>query len=741
MNCAREAWRLLALSLGMLFGVMSQTHADEPDLSFDAKVAQPAYRDRHPSVLLDGAHWNYHALGGAANRFKPFANLVISDGYRVTPNRQKFTKAVLGPYEILVIGNAMGGAQRLTAEAARPALTAEECNAVRDWVQAGGSLLLVAEQHPFGAAARELARRFNVEMSDGTVSDTVNSDADDFSDLIFTRENGLLGDHPITRGTKKEESLSQVLSFTGQSLKGPAGSEAFLKLSDTAVDQQIGGVTGQEEPAKGRAQGLALTLGQGRVVILGDASLITAVVDGKPGKPEGMNVSGNDDRQLALNIMHWLSRLPASEVVAAKPDASAPATATAPAPAAGETRSAAEIAQESEPSIALVKGRGSFGTGFLVAKGILATNAHVIEDEFISEIAVHFPSAEASKKGPFKAELLYEDEKRDLAILAVKTDLPPVRVAPSYTFRKGEDITAIGNPGLGEEAVLENAISRGLMSTKTTLEGQKFYQLGISVNPGNSGGPVFDSQGQVIGVVTLKSAKQEGVAFSIPVEDLNEAIEKQAKQPTSEAGRAGSQHRSRVAVRVLGSLGALYCLGIDVKRVANSPLGRGDASIREAAAKFDEVLATIKKEVVPVLDKQVAGLGKDQLVAPSVRDKVGKLSISFNKLKATYDGNGSGFTPAAFKQMKTTHRQLMTDLYNRLKLTLPDKLMVAFEDRPLPQPSVILSVVPPSRASTLRQRVQERRDAMEERRDALRGSASSRLRSRPGINRPPFPGR
>ena len=131
---------------------------------------------------------------------------------------------------------------------------------------------------------------------------------------------------------------------------------------------------------------------------------------------------------------------------------------------------------------------------------------------------MHFPSAEAAKKGPYTAELVYEDPKRDLAFLAVKTDLPAIQVASSYTFRKGEDVTVIGNPGLGEDAVLENAISRGLMSTKTTLEGSSFYQLSISVNPGNSGGPVFDSHGQVIGVVTLKSSKQEALAFSIPVE-------------------------------------------------------------------------------------------------------------------------------------------------------------------------------------------------------------------------------
>ncbi len=118
---------------------------------------------------------------------------------------------------------------------------------------------------------------------------------------------------------------------------------------------------------------------------------------------------------------------------------------------------------------------------------------------------MRFPSAEKGQQGPLLAELLYEDTHRDLAFLRVKSSLPPLRIAESYKFRKGEDVTVIGNPGAGGELILENAISRGLMSTRTSLEGQRYYQLRIAVNPGNSGGPVFNSFGSVIGVVTRKS--------------------------------------------------------------------------------------------------------------------------------------------------------------------------------------------------------------------------------------------
>ena len=135
--------------------------------------------------------------------------------------------------------------------------------------------------------------------------------------------------------------------------------------------------------------------------------------------------------------------------------------------------SSAEIAAESEPSIALISGDGSVGTGFLVRPGILATNAHVIDGEFMTTLRVRFPSAEKDQQGPLLADLLYEDTHRDLAFLQVKSTLPPLRIAESYRFRKGEDVTVIGNPGAGNQLILENAISRGLMSTRTSLQGQR----------------------------------------------------------------------------------------------------------------------------------------------------------------------------------------------------------------------------------------------------------------------------
>ena len=316
------------------------------DPNFDARVARPAYAKTHPKVLFDEAHNNFHTTTG---RYKPFADLLANDGYVVIPNKEKFQKTTLDGYDILVVANALGGAAMNSPEASNPAFTEKECDAVRDWVRAGGALLLIADHAPFGAAAENLAKRFNVEMSKGYTTDSANFDMEsgNRSFLLYTRDNNLLANHPITEGRDASERINRVLTFTGQSLSVPAEGTAFLKLSNTATDAAAptaadiqaaiakarngeGGApierlpNGQSLPpgavavklspgkkisAAGRAQAEALTFGKGRVVVLGEAAMLSAQLAGAEKTPFGMNRKGIDNRQLGLNIMHWLSRL------------------------------------------------------------------------------------------------------------------------------------------------------------------------------------------------------------------------------------------------------------------------------------------------------------------------------------------------------------------------------------------------------------------------------------------------
>jgi S1-C subfamily serine protease/HEAT repeat protein len=239
----------------------------------------------------------------------------------------------------------------------------------------------------------------------------------------------------------------------------------------------------------------------------------------------------------------------AASAVACGPGATSPTTASVPAsaplapappdrrePAVARAPTTAEIVARCEPSVALIRGKNGSGTGFLVRPGLLVTNAHVLEGEIVQDLEVRFPSAPRGERGPLSADLVYEDSLRDLAVLSVATRLPPIELADAYTFRKGDDVLTIGNPGAPGDAVLENAVSRGVLSTQAEIDGRAFHQLGMSVNPGNSGGPVLDPQGRVIGVVTLRLANAEAVAFCVPLADLRGAVEAAAARAAERPG-------------------------------------------------------------------------------------------------------------------------------------------------------------------------------------------------------------
>ncbi|HXI61676.1 MAG TPA: hypothetical protein VNF70_03160 [Pyrinomonadaceae bacterium] len=300
---------LLSVLIGttsfLLFAISFAQQVADPN--FDAKVAHPAYLKSGPKVLFDEAHKNFHTAGG---RYKPFADLITNDGYQITPNKEKFSAATLKGFDVLVISNALGAERMNMPEAANPAFTIEECDAVRDWVKGGGNLLLIADHAPMGSANQILAERFGVNMSKMFTVDNQNYDKESNNRgfIVYTRESGRLADHAITRGRNDSERVNKIIAFTGQSLKGPPDSVAFMKLADSAVDA-MPGVNNNPASAAGRAQGIAMTLGKGRVVVLGEAAMLSAQLAGPNKMPFGMNRTGIDNRQIALNIMHWLSGL------------------------------------------------------------------------------------------------------------------------------------------------------------------------------------------------------------------------------------------------------------------------------------------------------------------------------------------------------------------------------------------------------------------------------------------------
>ncbi|HEY6122108.1 MAG TPA: DUF4350 domain-containing protein [Pyrinomonadaceae bacterium] len=297
--------RRMLVAIVLLVAAYPASAQQMADPEFSTSVEHPAYNKTLPRVLFDEAHNNFHTTTG---RYKPFVDLISNDGYRVVANRQAFTEKVLGTFRILIIANALGAEEMDDEGADHSAFTDQECDAVRDWVRSGGNLLLIADHAPFGSAAENLASRFGVKMSKGFTFDRQNSESGNVSTLIFSRDNKLLLDHPITTGRSAAERIGRVVTFTGQSLKGPARSAVILQLADSARDQADRTSTTNISVA-GWAQGIALKEGKGRVVMLGEAAMLSAQLAGPSKFKMGMNYPGTDNKQFALNIMHWLSGL------------------------------------------------------------------------------------------------------------------------------------------------------------------------------------------------------------------------------------------------------------------------------------------------------------------------------------------------------------------------------------------------------------------------------------------------
>jgi len=289
---------------------------DKVDSKFDTRVAKPAYRADGPRVLFDEAHHNGHRAGKS---YRPFVRLIEADGYRVATISKKITAEALRPYAVYVVANALG----LNDRNDDPAFDDSECDAIRDWVAAGGALLLITDHYPTGHAAEALAARFRVRFSKGEVADSVEYDpAFEPTHLVFSSENRGLSAHPVIEGRDPSERIARVLTFTGQAIQAAPPAVGFLRLSETAVaraakptvvrrggDVIVNVEYGDPAPAPGWSQGLALEHGKGRVIVLGEAAMLTARLRRFDGQRVGMNVPGYDNRQLALNLMHWLTRL------------------------------------------------------------------------------------------------------------------------------------------------------------------------------------------------------------------------------------------------------------------------------------------------------------------------------------------------------------------------------------------------------------------------------------------------
>jgi serine protease Do len=180
-------------------------------------------------------------------------------------------------------------------------------------------------------------------------------------------------------------------------------------------------------------------------------------------------------------------------------------------------RSIEELTEQARKSIVVVSFSGrdgrnqGLGTGFVIdADGLIATNLHVIgEGRPISVQTSDGRRLEVQSVEAF-------DRHVDLALIRVNArDLPSLPLGDSTAIRQGQSVIALGNP-----QGLKYSVVAGVLSGTQEIDRRSMLQLAIPIEPGNSGGPVLDRQGRVLGVVTMKSAVTDNLGFAMPVNEL-----------------------------------------------------------------------------------------------------------------------------------------------------------------------------------------------------------------------------
>ena len=222
------------------------------------------------------------------------------------------------------------------------------------------------------------------------------------------------------------------------------------------------------------------------------------------------------------------------------------------------------------------------GSGFIISgDGFVLTNAHVVEgaDEVIVTL---------TDRREFKARVLGADKRSDVAVLKVDaTNLPFLKTGDSSRIRVGEWVIAIGSP-----FNLENSVSAGIISAKSRDTGDylPLIQTDVAVNPGNSGGPLINMRGEVVGInsqIATLSGGYNGISFAVPIDEAIRVADQLRKTGKVTRGRLGVQIGD-VNKDVAESLGLGKARGVEVSLVEpGGPAEKAGIKVGDIILKFN----------------------------------------------------------------------------------------------------------------------------------------------------------
>ncbi|MFA0961436.1 hypothetical protein AB9P05_06495 [Roseivirga sp. BDSF3-8] len=298
---------LIALLLICIPSVLSAQQV--PDSTYSVSLANPSYpTGKGPRVLIDGAHGNFHTLH---SRFAAFGNVLQADGYTVHSLDTLITPSALAGAEVFVIANSLHPSNLHNWAIPTPsAFTEEEISVIISWVEQGGKLFLIADHMPFPGAIQELAEKFGVQWENNFALDQRRRKPE-----IYSRANGQLTDHPVVAGHADYLEVDSVAVFTGSAFIPPPDAEPVMLVDQhyTLMSPDKAWEFSDKTPhksGKGYAQGALLPYGEGKVVLWGEAAMLSAQLAGPGGQYKmGMNApEAKNNYKLLINLIRWLDK-------------------------------------------------------------------------------------------------------------------------------------------------------------------------------------------------------------------------------------------------------------------------------------------------------------------------------------------------------------------------------------------------------------------------------------------------
>lgn len=292
----------------LLFLSLEVTAQQRADTSFTINIDQPKYVEgEEPVVCIDAAHNNFHTIEGG---FAPFARVIRKDGYTpINFSNQIKNSEDLSECSIYLIANPLHESNIGNWVLPTPsAFTAEEIEAIKQWISQGGKLFLIADHMPFAGAASELGNSLGINFSNGFATLEKEENQPD----LFTLENGRLVESPVS-GTMN--GVTSVTSFTGSAFTYPENAIPVMKFKkgDFSLEPEIAWQFEEDTKTVGisnYAQGVLLERGKGRIAVFGEAAMFTAqiITSGNNEFKVGLNNKelAPQNIRFLLNVMHWL---------------------------------------------------------------------------------------------------------------------------------------------------------------------------------------------------------------------------------------------------------------------------------------------------------------------------------------------------------------------------------------------------------------------------------------------------